>query len=218
MFIVIDWIDWAGKSTQLELLKNYLENLWKTVKKITYPNYESDSCFFVKKYLNWGYWNSLWAKEASLFFALDRFDSKKSLLEDLQNYDYVISDRYVSANMIHQWWKILDREKRKEFLNWIYDLEYNILSLPKPDLTIFLNISVELSRKLISSRESKNYIKSSSQKDIHEEDLEHLQNAKNAVEEVVKMQENFRKIECEKDWKILTREEILEKIIGEIFF
>ena len=216
MFIVIDWIDWAGKSTQLELLRNYLEKQWKKVKVISYPQYGQWSCFYVEKYLNWGYWKNVSAKQASIFYALDRFDSKESLEKDLKEYDYILSDRYVSANMIHQWGKIWDSKKREEFLKWVYDLEYNILALPKPDLTVFLNISVESSQKLIDTREDKDYITSDSQKDIHEGDLEHLESAKSVVSQVVSMQENFESINCEEDWKMLSREKVLERIISKI--
>jgi len=57
---------------------------------------------------------------------LDRFDSSFDIRKDLQEYDYIISNRYVSANMIHQTGKIDDDVKAKEFLDWLYDLEYNI--------------------------------------------------------------------------------------------
>ena len=216
MFIVIDWIDWAGKSTQLELLKDHLEKEWKKVKVISYPQYGQASCFYVEKYLNWWYGTNVSAKQASMFYALDRFDSKESLEKDLCEYDYILSDRYVSANMIHQWGKIPDSTRREDFLKWVYDLEYNILALPKPDITVFLNISVENSQKLIDTREDKDYIQSDSQKDIHEWDLDHLESAKNVVSQVVSMQENFEAINCEQDWKMLSREKILERILGKI--
>ncbi len=216
MFIVIDGIDWAGKSTQLQLLQKKLEETWKSVKVISYPQYGQGSCFYVEKYLNGWYWINVSAKQASIFYALDRFDSKQNLEKDLKKYDYILSDRYVSANMIHQWWKISDSKKREEFLNWVADLEYNILALPKPDMTIFLNISVESSQKLIDTREDKDYIQSDSQKDIHEGDLEHLESAKLVVSQVVSMQENFEEVQCEKDWKMLSRERILGRILEKI--
>ncbi len=216
MFIVIDGIDGAWKSTQLELLKNYLEDSWKTVKVVSYPRYWEKSCFYVEKYLNWWYWKSISAEQASLFYALDRFDSSEWLREDIKNYDYILSDRYVSANMIHQWWKISDIEERKVFLKWVYDLEYNILNLPQPDKTIFLNISISWSQKLLDVREDKDYIESDSGKDIHEGDLEHLESAKSVVSQVVALQKDFVKIECEENWEMLSREEVLKRILGEI--
>ncbi len=216
MFIVIDWIDGAWKSTQLELLKIHLQKSWKSVKIISYPRYWKKSCYHVEKYLNGWYGKDVWAKQASLFYALDRFDSLSELQSDLENYDFLLSDRYVSANMIHQWWKIVNSKERQDFLSWIYELEYHILNLPKPDRIIFLDISIESSQKLIDWRDDKSYIKSETKKDIHENDMEHLENAMNVVNQVVDMQENFKKIECEKDGELLSKEEISKKIISVI--
>jgi dTMP kinase len=53
MFIVIDWIDGSGKATQVKLLKEKLEALWKSVKLLDYPRYGEKSAFAVEKYLNW---------------------------------------------------------------------------------------------------------------------------------------------------------------------
>lgn len=213
MFIVIDGIDGAWKSTQLELLQQSLEKQGKKVKVISYPNYWKPSCSYVEKYLNWWYWRDVTAKQASLFYALDRYDDSFALKQDFEEYDYILSDRYVSANMIHQWWKIKDQSEREDFLQWVYDLEYHILNLPKPDITLFLDLSVETSQKLIATRSEKEYI-ISWKKDIHEDDLEHLENTRNVVNQVVAMQENFVKIDCEEGNTLLSKKKILEKIIA----
>jgi len=83
-------------------------------------------------------------------------------------------------------------------------------------MTVFLNISVNASQNLIEWREDKDYIDSDTQKDIHEWDLDHLKSAKWVVNQVVEMQQNFEKVDCERDWKMLSREEILSKILGKI--
>jgi len=57
---------------------------------------------------------------------MDRFDDSFNLIGDFQNYDYIISNRYVSANMIHQAGKISDKKERYEFLDWLEELEYGI--------------------------------------------------------------------------------------------
>jgi dTMP kinase len=61
--------------------------------------------------------------------------------------------------MIHQAGKISDPEKRAEFIAWLEDLEYNIFGIPKPDLTIFLNVSPEMSQKLVLQKQDRSYIK-----------------------------------------------------------
>jgi dTMP kinase len=126
MFIVIDGIDGSGKGTQVKILQNYFEKSGKTVKILDYPRYEEPSSFMVKKYLNGEYGSNVSAKTASIFYAIDRYDSSFQLKEDFEKYDIIISNRYVSANMIHQAGKIENEDDFKEYLNWLYDLEYNI--------------------------------------------------------------------------------------------
>ena len=75
--------------------------------------------------------------------------------------------------MIHQAAKIGDSQKKEEYLNWIYDFEYNIMGLPKPDYIIFLNMRFDLAEKLMANR--KNKITDGSEKDIHENNREYMQ-------------------------------------------
>jgi dTMP kinase len=73
----------------------------------------------VEKYLNGEYGKDISAKQASIFYAIDRFQSYHDNKQDLKSYDYILSNRYVSANMIHQAGKIENEAERNEFLNWI---------------------------------------------------------------------------------------------------
>jgi dTMP kinase len=217
MFIVIDWIDGAGKSTQIKKIKENLENKWKTVKVISYPRYNEQSSFMVQKYLNWDYWRKVWAKQASIFYAIDRFDSSFELKNDLNEYDYVITDRYVSGNMIHQAWKIDNIAERDWFLEWLEDLEFNIFNIPRPDKVIFLNISANQSMINTSSRwwEDKEYITWDKKQDIHEDDKNHLINACNSANHVAEKY-NWIKINCEEEWKMKSIDEINSEIMKEI--
>ncbi len=215
MFIVIDGIDGSGKWTQTELLEKNLKKLWKKVKILDYPRYSEDASFFVKKYLNGSYWKNVTAKQASLFYALDRFDDSFNLKKSLKKYDYIISNRYVSANMIHQAGKIKDKKEKKEFLEWLVDLEFNILKIPKPDKIIFLNVSHNMSQKLVLKKAERAYLKWWKKMDIHEEDLDHLKNAHNSALEVAK-EYNWTQIICEKDWNMRSIEDIQNEILENI--
>ena len=216
MFVVIDWIDWSGKWTQVKLLEDNLKKMWKKVKILDYPRYWEKSAFAVEKYLNWEYWKDISAKAASIFYAIDRFDDSFNIKKDLQNYDFIISNRYVSASMIHQAWKIQDKNKRQEFLDWLYDLEYNIFKINKPDLTIFLNVSPEMSQKLVLKKEKREYLKGDKKMDLHEEDKNHLKNAWDAAMDVVDKFDDWIKIDCEENWKMKSIEEINKEILEKI--
>ena len=216
MFIVIDWIDWSGKWTQVKLLEENLKKLWKTVKVLDYPRYWEKSAFAVEKYLNWDYWKEVTAKQASIFYALDRFDDSINIKNDSLNYDFIISNRYVSANMIHQAGKIFDKSDRDMFLDWLDDLEYNIFNIPRPDLTIFLNVSPEMSQKLVLLKEEREYLKWWKKMDLHEEDKEHLINAHASAMEVVDKYDDWVRIDCERDLKMRSVEDINGEIMEEI--
>lgn len=212
MFIVIDWLDGSWKWTQVKLLEENLKKLGKKVKVLDYPRYWEKSAFFVEKYLNWWYGKNITAKQASIFYALDRFDDSFNLQEDFTSYDYVISNRYVSANMIHQTWKISSESDRNEFLEWLYDLEFNIFGIRKPDKVIFLNVTPETSQKLVLKKSDREYLKDGKKMDLHEEDKNHLTNAYNAAMQVVKKYD-WTKIDCEKEGEMRSIEEINNEIL-----
>ena len=215
MLLVIDWLDGSGKWTQVKLLEENLKKLGKKVKVLDYPRYWEKSAFFVEKYLNWWYGKNITAKQASIFYALDRFDDSFNLEEDFTSYDYVISNRYVSANMIHQTWKISSESDRNEFLEWLYDLEFNIFGIRKPDKVIFLNVTPETSQKLVLKKSDREYLKDGKKMDLHEEDKNHLTNAYNAAMQVVKKYD-WTKIDCEKEGEMRSIEEINDEILKHI--
>lgn len=223
MFIVIEWIDWSWKWTQTLLLKESLEKSGKKVKIIDYPRYGKKWAFFVEKYLNWEYGKNVSAKTASLFYALDRFDSSQKLKENLNKYDYILSNRYVSSNMIHQTWKIFEQfsdekerdQKVNEFLDWLLELEFEILWIPKPDKVIFLDVNPIVASKLIEKKEKRDYIKSETNKDIHEEDVNHLTNAYNTAKNIAEKYD-WKIIDCTKDNEILGKWVITDLILKEI--
>lgn len=216
MFIVIDGIDWSGKGTQVALLDEKLKSLWKKVKLLDYPRYGEKSAFAVEKYLNWEYGKKIGAKAASIFYAIDRFDDSFNIKHDLEEYDYIISNRYVSASMIHQAGKIDNKKEREEFLDWLYELEYEIFNINKPDLTIFLNVSPIMSQKLVLKKQDREYLKWDKKMDLHEEDKEHLINAHKSAMSVVDKFDNWTKIDCEKNWEMKSIEEINKEILEKI--
>jgi len=208
MFVVIDGIDGSWKTTQIERVRLALEAQWKTVKLYNFPQYGKSSAYFVEKYLSWEYGQDINPKLSSLFYALDRFDGKKTLESDIETFDYILSDRYVSANMIHQWWKIQDPKLRWEFFQWINNLEHDICGIPKPDKVLFLRVSPELSRKLVSKRWDK--------KDIHEENSLHTENAYASALSLSSLYDNWIQISCESSGEMLDKEIITDMILQEI--
>jgi dTMP kinase len=177
-FVVIEGSDGSGKSTQFKQLLTYFESQGKEVVVYKFPQYDLPSSFFVREYLNGNYGSAdeLGAYTPSLFYALDRFHAAKDIREHLESGRIILCDRYIGSNMAHQGQKIEDTKEQTKYLKWLYDLEYRMLGIPKPDLNIVLLVPAETAYKLMSQREDvRNY--TDKQKDIHEADINHLSRA-----------------------------------------
>lgn len=221
-FIVFEGLDGSGKSTQGNLLVKHLEKEGYEVSKIDFPQYGTKSAGLVEEYLNGKYGSAeeVGPYRASIFYACDRYDASFKIRKWLKEGKIVISDRYLASNIGHQGGKIKNKKERKKYLKWLYNLEYKIFGIPKPDITFILKTSPELARKMapkITEEEKKKkrkaYLGSSEVRDIHEKDLGHLAAALNSYLEAAKeFPRDFKVIECLKKGKLLPPEIIHQKI------
>lgn len=216
MFIVLDWLDGSGKGTQTKLVSEALIAMGKKVLVLDYPRYGESSAYFVERYLNGAYGEKVNAKASSIFYALDRFEDSFNFKARQEEYDYIISNRYVSASMIHQSGKIQGKEKRKKFMKWLYKLEFKIFGIPKPDFVLFLDVPPKVSQKLVEKKESRDYIKDGKTKDLHEADEHHLENAYKVAQEILENFPDWKSITCTKNDEMLPVEEITKKILSHI--
>lgn len=205
--IVIEGIDGCGKQTQTAMLYDAFVKMGYKTFKMSFPNYDSPSSAPIKMYLGgeFGDANSLDAYQASVLFAADRICTIKQLQKTLDEYDIVIFDRYVTANMLHQAGKIVDQKQKEKFLDWVNDLEFNLLKLPKPTDVIFLNLHYETSLKLIKERAN---LKSGTTKDVLESDVDYLKNSYNTAELCIN-KFGWKTIDCNADnFGLKTRDQI----------
>ncbi|WP_319371385.1 thymidylate kinase [uncultured Ilyobacter sp.] len=211
--IVIEGTDSSGKQTQSEILYEKLKSEGIKVKKISFPNYESPASEPVKMYLAGEFGekaNDVNPYPVSTMYAIDRYASFKKDWENfyLEN-GIIITDRYTTSNMVHQASKFADPYKKIKYLDWLEDLEYEKMGIPKPDVVFFLNMPVDVAQKLMSER--KNKITGEEAKDIHEKDVEYLrvshQNACNIAETY-----QWKEIKCVEDGKLKKIDEISEEI------
>lgn len=178
-FIVIEGTDGSGKKTQAKILCEKLNEAGINCIVQSFPNYDSPACTPVKMYLNGEFGNigCLDAYQANSLYAVDRLCTMMGLKDHIENGGSIVFDRYVESTMLHQAALIENQEERDKFLDYVNDFEFGKLKLPKPDLVIFLDVPVEVSKKLADSRGE---YKSGNKKDILEQDISHLTKAYNS--------------------------------------
>lgn len=211
--IVIDGLDGSGKSTQAKILYETLKEKSKKVLLISYPDYDEPSSALVKMYLNGEFSsdpNDVNAYAASTFYAADRYAGYMKFWKEKYNDGYIIiASRYVSSNAIHQMVK-LPEEKWDEYLSWLDDYEFSKLSLPRPDMVIFLDMDRKVADNLIMSR----YNGDEEKKDIHESDLEYLKSCNKSASYAAKVQ-GWKVIPCSDDKNAFPIDIISDKILSE---
>lgn len=215
--IVIEGTDSSGKETQSKILFDTLKKLNKKVIKISFPDYDSPACAPVKMYLSGELGedaNLINPYPISTMYAIDRYVSYVKKWKNLYLDDYiVITDRYVTSNMIHQASKIDDTVSKERYLNWLDDLEYEKNKLPRPDKIFFLKMPIEKAKILMQER--KNKITGESKKDIHEKDIDYLKKSYlNACE--ISKKYSWTEINCIDGDRIKTIDEISQEIYREI--
>lgn len=178
--IVIEGLDGSGKATNANALREKLAELGKKVKKISFPDYDSNSSALVKMYLSGKFGSKptdVNAYAASCFYAVDRFASYKTGWEtEYKRGDWIIADRYTTSNAVHQASK-LEGNERDNYFEWLYDFEFSKMGLPKPDAVIYLDVLPEVSQKLMTGR----YQGDENKKDIHESDTDYLKKSRDAA-------------------------------------
>lgn len=207
MLIVIEGVsDCIGKSTQVKELYKRLEQDGKDVIYHHFPSYGESGACLVEMYLNGKLGNreNINPYAVSTFFAMDRFCVYKNKLErELNNNKIVLLDRYTTSNLIYQG-ALFEREEKEDFLDYVSDFEYNKLGLKRPDLVIFLKLDKDDVNTLRENRDNES-------KDVNEKDLNFLDKVyDNSL--YVASKYSFKIIECSKDGKLRSIDDINEEI------
>ena len=208
--IVFEGTDGSGKSTQFELLAKRLEAEQIGFQRLRFPQYEEPSSALIRMYLGGAFGDdpeAVNAYAASTFYAVDRYASYQCVWKDYyQGGGLVVSDRYTTSNAVHQGSKVPEGE-RAEFFHWLYDLEYDRMGLPRPDLVVLLDMPVELSEQLMRKREQS----TGTHADIHERDEDYLKKCRDVALHAAKYY-GWRTVSCAKDGVIRGVEDIHEEV------
>ena len=208
--IVFEGTDGSGKSTQFALLSEKLAAQGVEFKKLVFPQYSEPSSALIRMYLEGQFGGSpadVNAYAASAFYAVDRYASYKKVWGQwYEQGGLILSDRYTTSNAVHQASKE-PPERRGEYLRWLYEFEYDKLGLPRPDLTIYLDVPTEFTEMLMRRREAA----TGTHADIHEQDLRYLATCRETGREAAKYY-GWTVIECVRDGAMRSIEDIHEEI------
>ena len=212
--IVIEGTDGSGKSTQFRLLTEAVAQAGWEFRKLVFPQYQEESSALIRMYLGGQFGDKpsdVNAYAASAFYAVDRYASYKKVWgEWYEQGGLVLSDRYTTSNAVHQASKEPE-EKQGEFLRWLYEFEYDKLGLPRPDLTIYLDVPTEYTEKLMRSREAA----TGTHADIHEQDLAYLATCRK-MGRAAAAYYGWTVIHCVRDGQMRTIEDIHQEIYSHV--
>ncbi|MCX6809631.1 MAG: dTMP kinase [Candidatus Berkelbacteria bacterium] len=216
-FIVIEGSDGIGKKTQADLIIKMFRRIGRQVVFYDFPQYERS--FFgkmVADYLNekYGDVNESDPYLISLLYAGDRFESAEHIRHDINKGKIVICNRYTQSNMGFQTAKIKSEKGKKDFLEWLEELEFGIFNIPKPDMVIYLYAPHTISQNQIDKKGQRNY--TDKKRDIHERNGDFLAQVEKEYLNLAKNNPEWRTIICASNDKMLSPEEISAKVFAVI--
>lgn len=216
-FLVVEGLDGSGKSTQVDLLRKYLESKAIKYKYLHFPRLEEGVYGqLIARFLR----GEMGAIEhvdpylVALLFAGDRKDAAPTLMNWI-NEDYlVLVDRYVYSNIAFQCAKLSEENEQELLAEWILELEFVHHQLPMPDKNIFLDVPFDFTRQsLTEQREGKDrrYLKGA--KDIHENDLHFQEQVRKVYHNICIKKGNLEIIDCaDKNGAMKSQDVIFENL------
>lgn len=213
--IVITGPDGCGKATQTKLLRDKLEKTGYKTESIDFPQYNNN--FFgemVGRYLSgeFGHASALNPFLASMLYAGDRFESMEKINNWLKyEKKIVVCDRYTGDNFLHQGSKFSNEVERNNFFNWLEELEYKVYKAVMADMTLYLNVPLEISLKLLEEKSAKERKSYTGGKTDGHENKKHLSRVRKISAGLIK-KFGWVKINCDSKRRLLPPDQINEKI------
>lgn len=217
MFIVLEGLDGAGKSTQIKLLRHMVEATGKECEYLHFPRFDAPVYGdMIARFLRgeFGSVEQVNPYLVALLYAGDRADAAAEIRGWMAEGKCVIVDRYVYSNIGYQCAKVDSAEERKRLREWILDTEYEKFSIPKPTLSLFLDVPFGFTEaKLTAQREGddRNYL--SGGVDIHEKSLDLQRRVREVYLEAAREDEELMVVDCSTEGGAMASpEEIFQRV------
>lgn len=197
--ICIEGVDASGKGTQCNLIKQYFKDNNISFEYFHFPMYgHNQFSDIISRFLRgeFGDIDDVDPTFIATMYAMDRYKFSPNLKKYLEENDVVLLDRYVYSNIAFQCAKVKGKIGANLLQKWIKDFEFGFLNLPKPDLNIFLDVPIEITKKRLENREGSDREYLEGKKDIHESDLEFQEKVREYYLSSMKDEENCQIISC----------------------
>ena len=220
-FIVIEGLDGSGKSTQLKMLREYLDHKNVPFKYLHFPRLEEGVYGkLIARFLRgeMGANDKVDPYLVALMFAGDRTDASQLVRGWMDDGYLVIVDRYVYSNIAFQCAKLSNSKDREALREWILDFEFGYNELPKPEVNLYLNVPMEFTREQLKNArdgDDRAYLKGA--RDIHEESLDFQEQVRQVYLSLVEHVEDLEIIHCmDQEGRMLAPEAISDMIVKHI--
>jgi dTMP kinase len=218
-FIVIEGLDGCGKSTQLSLLREYIESQGRRCEYIHFPMVDQGVYGkLIAEFLRgeYGSLETVHPKLVALLFANDRLEHVEKIRQWIAEGAVVLADRYVYSNVAYQCAKLSDSVEKQQLKEWILDFEFLHNKLPEPEFSFFLNVPFEAVEKTLTQErtgEEREYLKG--KEDIHENALDFQKSVYQEYIGLLESEKRIVDIRCfDEQNRFLSKEEIHQKIVN----
>jgi dTMP kinase len=154
----------------------------------------------------------------ALLYAGDRAAAAATIRGWLSDGKVVIVDRYVYSNIGYQCAKLPRGEARNMLKDWILHTEYEEFAIPRPDLSLFLDVPFAFTEKKLSeTREGDDRAYLQGGKDIHEASLDLQRSVREVYIDSAEQGDDIKVVDCSTaEGAMASPEEIFERIMRHV--
>ncbi len=216
MFIVLEGVDGCGKSTQIANLQKMFAQRGVACEYIHFPRF--DAPYFgdlIARFLR-GELGSVEQVDpyiVAMLYAGDRRDAAALINGWLAEDKVVICDRYVYSNIGYQCAKLSSADEREKLRKWILLLEFDYFAIPRPDVSLFLDVPFAFTeRKLSEVRTGNDRDYLNGAKDIHEQSLDLQQAVRRVYIDAAEYDADMHVVDCSEQGAMASPDVIFERI------
>lgn len=221
MFIVLEGLDGAGKSTQIAKLRDMFRARGVESEYLHFPRFDAPVYGeLIARFLrgDLGSVESVNPYLVALLYAGDRAAAAATIRGWLSDGKVVIVDRYVYSNIGYQCAKLPRGEARNMLKDWILHTEYEEFAIPRPDLSLFLDVPFAFTaKKLSETREGDDRAYLQGGKDIHEASLDLQRSVREVYIDSAEQGDDIKVVDCSTaEGAMASPEDIFERIMRHV--